>query len=104
MGSGDALGAALVLTGMWLVSILSRAAWPRSRLVVGPLAGRPRRRPVPIRTARLTRAGPQPCAAARASGAGLEPATAGVRALLGSPTPHPEPVRAERFELSYGRV
>src|SRR6266704_343746 len=44
MGSGDALGAALVLTGMWLVSILSRAAWPRSRLVVGPLAGRPRRR------------------------------------------------------------
>jgi hypothetical protein len=32
-----------------------------------------------------------------ASGAGLEPAEAGVRALLGTPTPHPEPVRAKRF-------
>jgi hypothetical protein len=39
-----------------------------------------------------------------ASGAGLEPAKAGVRALLGTPTPHPEPVRAERFELSSSRV
>ena len=36
----------------------------------------------------------------QASGAGLEPAEAGVRALLGTPTPHPESVRAERFELS----
>ena len=39
-----------------------------------------------------------------ASGAGLEPAKAGVRALLGTPTPHPERVRAERFELSSSRV
>lgn len=39
-----------------------------------------------------------------ASGAGLEPAMAGVRALQGRPAPHPELVRAERFELSCSRV
>jgi hypothetical protein len=54
---------------------------------------------VPIRTARLTRAGPQPCAAARASGAGLEPARTRVRALLGTPTPHPEPIRDSHVEI-----
>lgn len=33
-----------------------------------------------------------------ASGAGLEPAKTGVRALLGTPTPHPEPVRKAGLE------
>ena len=68
------------------------------------LRGHRSRRPVPIRTARLTRARPQPCAAARLPGLDSNQRGQGSGPCWGLPTPHPEPVRAERFELSHGRV